>query len=339
VIVPVYNAASTLDAALRALRSSDFRDYELIVVDDASQDGSAAIAERWTPDLLLRNESNQGHAATRNRAAAHARGRVIFSTDADVRVAPDTLARVARWFEDPSVECLVGLYEPTQPHANLASAYKNGWIHHSYARSPELIDWFFTAVGAVRRDVFEREGGFVGRFRREHGGGDIEFGRRLHAAGVRIHLDKALRVTHLRRFTIASVLGNDYRRASGWTRLALGSAGGLKAAAVRGVANVGRAFAASAALTLAACLAAPFLGARALLALSLAFATQLALDRSFLAFAWERFGARRCAGFALLGFVDRVACGAGMAAGALAAIRAGLRVAVAAPIASSADDR
>ena len=61
-------------------------------------------------------------------------------------------------------------------------------------------------------------------FRREGGGGDVEFGRRLRASGVRIHLDKSMRVTHLRRFTVGSLLRNDYRRASGWTRLALGSA-------------------------------------------------------------------------------------------------------------------
>jgi glycosyltransferase involved in cell wall biosynthesis len=338
VLMPVYDGAETLDAALAALRASRFHDYELIVVDDGSRDQSPAIAQRWKPDVFARHDTNRGHMAARNRGAALARGRVLVSIDADVCVAPDTLERIAAHFADPAFECVVGLYEPRQPHGGAVSAYKNAWIHHSYAESPDRIDWFFTAVGAVRRDVFEREGGFVDRFRRESGGGDVEFGRRLHAAGVRIHLDKALRVTHLRRFTLASLLRNDYRRAAGWTRLALGSRAGLRTAVRRGVANVRRGFALSAALTFAACLV-PLLSARAgLLALALAFALQLALDRRFLSFACALFGPGRCVAFACLGFLDRVACGAGLVAGALAAVRAGLPAVGARPLAS-VDDR
>jgi GT2 family glycosyltransferase len=342
VILPVYNATGTVETVLRALRCSDFQDFELIVVDDGSRDGSAAIVERWKPDLLLRNETNQGHTAARNRGAACARGDVLFFTDADVLVGHDTLERVAAWFQDPAVECLVGLYQPLEPHEHLASAYKNAWIHHSYARSPDAIDWFFTAVGAVRRETFEREGGFDRSFRREGGGGDVEFGRRLRASGVRIHLDKSMRVTHLRRFTVGSLLRNDYRRASGWTRLALGSAGGLRAAATRGVANVSRAFAASSALALLACVALLLTagGRVGLAALGFAFALQLVLDRGFLAFARRLFGIRRAAAFALLGFLDRVACGAGMVAGMAATARSPLpEPEPTLPLRSSADDR
>ena len=181
-----------------------------------------------------------------------------------------------------------------------------------------MIDWFFTAVGAVRRDVFDRLGGFTPGYRRENGGGDVEFGRRLHAAGVRIHLDKSLRVTHLRRFTLGSLLRNDFRRAKGWTCLALARPGGLRAAARRGVANVSRGFAASSALALLACLALALTGAgrAGLVAMGAALAAQLALDRGFLSFSWRLFGPRRCAAFVLLGFLDRIACAVGMLAGA-----------------------
>ncbi len=67
VVLPVYNGAATLDAALGALRASKFRDFELIVVDDASDDESGGIAERYAPDLLLRNTTNQGHRTRRPR--------------------------------------------------------------------------------------------------------------------------------------------------------------------------------------------------------------------------------------------------------------------------------
>ena len=342
VVLPVYDGAATLDASLRALRASRFRDFELIVVDDASRDGSGAIAERFAPDVLLRNATNQGHTAARNRGVAVSRGRVLFFTDADVCIAPDTLERVASWFEDPAVECVVGLYEPLQPHASLASAYKNAWIHHSYARSSDEIDWFFTAVGAVRREAFLRVGGFVPRFRREGGGGDVDFGRRLHTCGVHIHLDKSLRVTHHRRFTVRSLLGNDYRRAAGWTRMIQGRPGGLRQAANQGVANVSRSFAAGSLLALGSVLALPLalVSTPVLVALGAALTVQLFWDSTFLRFAWRTFGPVRAVGFAVLGLLDRLACGAGMVAGAAGALRDRLRTLPAtADTLPSADDR
>ena len=111
--------------------------------------------------------------------------------------------------------------------------------------------------GRRAADVFRRLGGFTPRFRREGGGSDIEFGQRLVAAGITIRLDQALQVTHHRRFTLRSLLQNDFRRAAGWTALALGRAGGLAHAASRGVANVRRGFAASALLPLALCAGLP----------------------------------------------------------------------------------
>ena len=320
VVLPVFNSGRTLASAVGALRGGTFTDFELIVVDDGSDDDTPDVIARLRPDVHLRSTPNEGPAAARNRGAAAARAPVLFFTDADVCVGPDTLARVAAAFREPALESLVGLYTLDHPHTNLASLYKNAWIHHTYARAPERIGWFFTAVGAVRTDVFRRLGGFTPRFRREGGGSDVEFGQRLVAAGVAIRLDQALQVTHHRRFTLRSLLQNDFRRAAGWTALALGRAGGLRHAATRGVANVRRGFAVSALLAFALCATLPLAasGARAAAAWGGGALVYLWLNRTFLGFARRSFGAGRAAGFALLGFADHVACALGMAAGVLA---------------------
>jgi GT2 family glycosyltransferase len=324
VVLPAFNSGRTLASAVGALRAGTFTDFELIVVDDGSDDDTPDVIARLRPDVHLRSTPNQGPAAARNRGAAAARAPVLFFTDADVCVGPDTLARVAAAFREPALQSLVGLYTLGHPHGNLASLYKNAWIHHTYARAPERIEWFFTAVGAVRTDVFRRLGGFTPRFRREGGGSDVEFGQRLVASGIAIRLDQALQVTHHRRFTLRSLLQNDFRRAAGWTALALGRAGGLRHAASRGVANVRPGFAASALLALALCAGLPVAasGAQAAAAWGGAALVYLWLNRTFLRFAWRSFGAGRAAGFALLGFADHVACALGMAAGVWAGRRA-----------------
>ncbi len=96
VILPAYRAAATLPATLASLFAQTFADFEVIVVDDASPDHTwevllATPAPR--PLLALRSAHNQGPAAARNLALAHARGQVLAFADADDVFYPDKLAR------------------------------------------------------------------------------------------------------------------------------------------------------------------------------------------------------------------------------------------------------
>ncbi len=131
IILPVYNGASYLERAFAGLRASEFTDFEIIAIDDGSTDDSAALLERLGPEVLLRSETNQGVSAARNTAAAHARASILYFTDADVVIRPDTLGRVARAFEAPACRCMIGLYAAEHPNANLCSRYKNAWIRYS----------------------------------------------------------------------------------------------------------------------------------------------------------------------------------------------------------------
>ena len=59
VIICVYNESHILEACLKAVRTSSFKNYELIVIDDGSKDGSAQIAHSFS-DKVFRFEENQG---------------------------------------------------------------------------------------------------------------------------------------------------------------------------------------------------------------------------------------------------------------------------------------
>jgi glycosyltransferase involved in cell wall biosynthesis len=107
VIVPAYNAAKTLSETLRSLSTQTFRDLEIIVVDDGSNDQTAAIACSYgDPRLRLVRQINRGLAGARNTGIAHARGMFIGFCDADDLWMPDKLAvHVAHLEANP----LVGL--------------------------------------------------------------------------------------------------------------------------------------------------------------------------------------------------------------------------------------
>ena len=97
VVTPCYNASETLARAVASVREQDFADWEMIISDDGSTDGSAALAAQMAaadPRVrVLSAEQNGGAARARNRAIAATRGRYIAFLDADDEWLPGKLSR------------------------------------------------------------------------------------------------------------------------------------------------------------------------------------------------------------------------------------------------------
>ena len=86
IILPTYNRVDTLERAVRSVKAQTFGDWELIVVDDGSQDGSDALIEkiaRDDPRIRLLRQANAGVAAARNTGLSAARGGWITFLDSD----------------------------------------------------------------------------------------------------------------------------------------------------------------------------------------------------------------------------------------------------------------
>ena len=221
VVVPVHDGAGDLDRCLAALSRSTRAPLECIVVDDASRDDAVDVA-RSHGARVLELDAQRGPAHARNRGAEMALGDVLFFTDADVIVHPDTLERAVTLLEsDSDVDAVIGSYdaEPTDP--SFVSQYKNLFHHWVHQTSQEEASTFWTACGAVRRDLFLNMGGFNESYERPSME-DIEFGFRLRRAGRRIRLDKELTVTHTKHWRFWRLLYTDvFRRGIPWIALML----------------------------------------------------------------------------------------------------------------------
>ena len=218
VVVPVRDGAAYLADALPVLRAAIGEDTELIVCDDGSRDGSGQVAVGFGA-LVLRHDRSAGPAAARNHGARAARGDVLVFLDADVRVHPDTIARLRRALDDPAIAAAFGSYDGSPPARSWPSLYKNLAHHFVHQRSSREAATFWAGCGAVRRDVFLAAGGFDPRYARPSIE-DVELGYRLRAAGHRIRLVPDAQVTHLKRWTLAGWLAADLRdRAVPWARL------------------------------------------------------------------------------------------------------------------------
>ncbi len=236
VIIPVRNAAGTLDACLRSVRSSWYTNYEIIVVDDHSTDDSVPIARRFDCTVVSLTDGTGANAA-RNEGAKQAKGGYFLFLDADVVVTRETLLTVVELLRRTDVDAVVGLYSTRHRHESFVSQYKNLWVRYSYLKSPPAIDWLFGAISGIKREAFEGIGGFDETLIARHGNDDIEFGKRLAMKKLRIHLSQDVEVEHLKNYTLGSFLRNEFERSKGFVLLAR-RFGELSGSLKRGFANV-----------------------------------------------------------------------------------------------------
>jgi len=216
VVVPAHNAEATLAVCLDALLNAGALQERIVVVDDGSTDATGDIARRHGV-RIVRNETALRPARARNRGVEEVGGDIVLFVDADVVLARDALARIARHFEDPSATAVIGSYDAAVPDRPRVSRYRNLLHHYVHQKSPGQAETFWTGIGAVRRDMFLAAGGFDPDWESIE---DVEFGLRLRKCGGHIRLDPAIRGMHLKIWTLMSFLRTDFRgRAIPWARL------------------------------------------------------------------------------------------------------------------------
>lgn len=177
VVIPTYNKAKTLAECVRAVYRQTHQPAEVIVVDDASTDGSREIAA-GLPCRLVCLPVNRGVSAARNAGAAIATGDVLFFVDSDIALATDAIGNALRVLREyPDCGVVQGIYDAEPFVADgPVEVYKTLFEHYWRRRRAGVADATLFALTAIRRPAFDSVGGFDERLRDAE---DIEFGTRL----------------------------------------------------------------------------------------------------------------------------------------------------------------
>jgi glycosyltransferase involved in cell wall biosynthesis len=208
-----------------SLAGSTFRDFEVIVVDDCSTDDTARYSRR-AGAVVLELPVQAGAAAARNRGAEASTAPILFFTDHDCCFLPDTLARVASFYETADEKTVLGgtyTLEPFDTEA-FASRFQSLHVHYSETRRG-VPDYIASHCLCIAKGAFLREGGFPEHLSRVLPNGccqDVLFSHRLRCRGYRLVVDPSLQVQHIFHFTTMHSLHNAFWKSRAWTRVALG---------------------------------------------------------------------------------------------------------------------
>lgn len=172
IIIPAYNRQHLLPATLRSVAAQRFTDYEIIVIDDASTDDTARVAEQFDHVRLIRRPRNGGLCAARNDGLAQAQGEYCALLDSDDLWAPWTLEcyhRAAGRFRRPAIincDGIVGIHQEQNlgqvaetPFS--ASCFQDYLAYRSHHHQGLLL---LTGM-AIRTDLLRAVGGFREQFR------------------------------------------------------------------------------------------------------------------------------------------------------------------------------
>ena len=250
VIVVNWNAGAALGRCLASLDADAATGAEIVVVDNASEDGSTAAACAGRPWVRqLPQPANRGFAAGANAGAAVATGDVLVFLNPDAAVEPGAIHGLAATLLATPGAAIAGggLRDETgrwQPGAarfgvvaHLLLDTTPGRLVARGRRAPHRVDWVYGTFMAVRRSAFEALGGFDGAYFLY--GEDLDLCHRAAAAGwTTIHVPDA-RATHGRNVSATARfgLGRDAAVVAGELRFYARRRGASAARAYRALAS------------------------------------------------------------------------------------------------------
>ncbi len=220
VVIPNRNGAATIGRCLEAAFGSRYDNFEVIVVDDASEDDSLEQIRRF-PCRVVCVPRHGGAARARNAGAGASRGEVLFFTDADCLLEPDALARAVQSLRGDTGLAVGGTYTLVACEPRFFDRFQSIFIHHFEARCAPMADYLATHALAITASAFRRHRGFA-----ENGFSileDVEFSHRLRRNGCRLIMNPAIQARHVFDYSFARSLRNAYRKTRHWTCYSLGN--------------------------------------------------------------------------------------------------------------------
>jgi GT2 family glycosyltransferase len=225
IIIPVFNKAGFTFQCIRSLMQEiDFSENEVIVVDNASTDPTAAVLAHFENLVrVIRNEENRGFGEACNQGAVAARGKYLLFLNNDTVVMAGWLDTLVETVEADLKTGAVGsmlLYPDGSIQEAGAIIWNNGEAHHyGWGASPDdgrfnfarEVDYCSGASLLIRKEVFERLGGFDRRFAPAYYE-DVDLCFGVRSLGYKVMYQPASRLIHFEGTTAGADISTGFKR-------------------------------------------------------------------------------------------------------------------------------
>ena len=203
VVIPAYNSESFILRAARSALEQDYRPIEIIVVDDGSEDRTAAVAAAFDPLVRCLSQPNRGASAARNRGVEACSGSLVAFLDSDDEWLPGRLSKTVQpLLDDPSIDlCYCDTERISLDGSRL--------IESDPARD-HLTPWgiypppfITTPACTLRKSAFTRCGGFDTDLTNYE---DFDLWVRLAETGAIAHIEEVLVHRYVRADSLAEAM-------------------------------------------------------------------------------------------------------------------------------------
>ena len=200
-IIPAWNAELTIEDCLLSAVKANIAPNEIIVVDDVSTDTTVAIVNKLVKEYsiikLIKLDKNVGPAAARDYGVKVASGDIIFFTDSDTLILEDTFVNCLNTMTEYKADAVSGIYHPEPINKGAAQLYKALFFYYQFARhkKPFAYETFNGQIGAIKKDVYIKTGGYNKEILWGMDNENEEFGRRIIKNNTLL-LDPIFQVKH-----------------------------------------------------------------------------------------------------------------------------------------------
>ena len=208
VVVPTHNRCELLQHTIESIQSQDFRDFEIIVVDDGSSDGTDHYLNQLNSysNITHIRQSNLGPARARNAGIGRSRGEFVAFTDDDCVVPPDWLTQYHRAFASEELDVAGGSVNNAAAGIFSESSQEmTNYLVRSLAARESATSFLTSNNIAYRASSLKKYGAFDERFARA-GGEERALNMKILAGGGKSRFLPESTIEHYHRMTFGSFL-------------------------------------------------------------------------------------------------------------------------------------
>ena len=214
IVIPNYNSAETIGKCLEAAFASRYGNFEVIVVDDHSEDNSIEIIKSF-PCRLISLDKHSGASKARNTGALQSSGDIIFFTDSDCLLNEDTLSIINSAFSKVEPHTILGGTYAKKPYdKGFFNLFQSLFVYYSETKNAKAPDYIAAHAMAIESEMFRKSKGFPEEFLPIIE--DVEFTHRLKREGCTLLTNPNIQVRHIFNFSFFRSMKNAVRKSMYW---------------------------------------------------------------------------------------------------------------------------